>query len=245
MARLFGGDGRAVVVAMDHSSFMNVPLAGLDDVGRTAREVIAGGADAVMVPIGSAMAWADALAGAALILSVPNKPPGLERSIETALAVGADAVKCMCYPWSDDDQAGAVAWLGHECRRWGLPLMVETIPGGFAAGGEMRSPDRIAAGARVGVELGAAMIKTFYPGSPEGMTKVVGNCPVPVVVLGGERAADDQAVVQSVFEAVHAGARGVAIGRNIWQHPNPRGITRAIAGVVHENLSVDQALERM
>lgn len=245
-SRIFKEDGRSVIIAMDHTSFMPAPQPGLGDPTDLIREVIAGGADAVMMPAGSVVAAADAIGEAGLILSVNTSQPGLEKQLEAALQLGADAIKCMLYPWWEGHEGtGEVAWLGAEARRWGMPFMVETVPGGFVAGPELRTPERVAAAARIGVELGATMIKTFYPGTPEGMKTVVDYTPVPVVILGGAKATDEKSLLASVKEAVDGGAHGVAIGRNIWQHPNPRRMAAAIAAIVHGGASVDEAYREL
>ena len=245
-ARIFKQDGRSVIIAMDHTSFMPAPQPGLGDPAKLIREVVAGGADAVMMPAGSAAAAVDAVGEAGLVLSVNTAQPGLEKQLEAAIQLGADAIKCMLYPWKEEaDGTGETSWLGAEARRWGMPLMVETVPGGFEAGAEFRTPERIAAGARIGVELGATMIKTFYPGTPEGMRAVIEYTPVPVVILGGQKAEDEKALLRSIKEAVDGGAHGVAIGRNIWQHPDPRRMAAAIALIVHGGAGVDEAYREL
>jgi DhnA family fructose-bisphosphate aldolase class Ia len=65
---------------------------------------------------------------------------------------------------------------------------------------------------------------------------------VPVVVLGGAKAADDRSVLQAVAEALGTGAAGVAIGRNVWQHHDPAGMTRALVALVHGGATVGEAL---
>lgn len=245
-SRIFKRDGRSVIIAMDHTSFMPGPMPGLGDPSELIRKVVAGGADAVMMPAGSVGAAFDAIGDAGLILSVNTAQPGLEKQVEAALQLGADAIKCMLYPWWEGHEGtGEVSWLGAEARRWGMPFMVETVPGGFNAGAEMRTPERVAAAARIGVELGATMIKTFYPGTAVGMKTVVDYTPVPVVILGGQKAEDERALLASVKEAVDGGAHGVAIGRNIWQHPTPDRMAAAIASIVHGGVTVEEAYREL
>jgi DhnA family fructose-bisphosphate aldolase class Ia len=124
-----------------------------------------------------------------------------------------------------------------------MPLLVETVPGGFEAGPEMRTPEKIAAAARIGVEMGADFIKTFF--TTERFDVVTHNVPVPIVILGGEKAASERDLLESVKKAMDAGAKGVAIGRNIWQHAHPDRITAAIAAIVHGNATVEQALKEL
>jgi len=176
-------------------------------------------------------------------LSVDAESSFPQQIVETALRIGADGVKCMVYPgWDERPQSVAqFTALAFACRAWGMPVMAEVIPGGFVASAELRTPEKIAAGARIAVEAGADVIKTFYTGDAESFRLVVEYCPAPLVVLGGERAANDAALLQSVRDALDAGASGVAIGRNIWQHPHPAKITAALAALIHRGATVEPA----
>jgi fructose-bisphosphate aldolase/2-amino-3,7-dideoxy-D-threo-hept-6-ulosonate synthase len=81
-----------------------------------------------------------------------------------------------------------------------------------------------------------------YTGDINSFRKVVRGCPVPVVIAGGPKMAMDRDVFQMVSEAMKAGAIGVSIGRNVFQHKDPIAMTKALAKVVHENASVDRAM---
>ena len=171
-------------------------------------------------------------------LSVDVRPPLLERIVEIALQIGADGIKCMVYPWCAEvpDSLINFSALAAECLKWGIPLMAEVIPGGFSAGSEGRTPEKIAAGARVAMEAGADVIKTFYTGDAESFHLITQNCSVPIIVLGGERVDNDQDLLLNVRGALAAGAAGVAIGRNIWGHPQPEQITQLIATEIHSRV---------
>ena len=236
MHHLFKEDGRILIVAMDHAGFIDTPMPGMIHPGETIRKVVAGGADVVMTTFGTATKFTEELAGCGLILSASSNSPMGEYLVEAALSIGADAVKTMAYPWLD---------LGAECYKWGMPYLVETIPGGFMGGAKFKTPDKIAAGARIGAECGADFVKTFYTGDPESFKIVVENCPVPVVILGGAKGNNDREVLEVVKGAIGAGAVGVAMGRNIWQHQHPDKLVAAIASILHENVTVDQALKKL
>lgn len=244
MRRLMPADGRIFIVAMDHTSFLDAPVPALADYGTTCAEAVAGGADGFLVPLGSAGLYADQIGAAALIASVPTQPPMLDVVVERALALGADAVKAMVYPFADDNHTVLEASrLGADAARFGLPFIAETVPGGFGRR-DLHTPEKIAAGARIGVEAGADIIKTFYTGDPESMRTVIENAGVPVVVLGGPKMATVRDVLQVVHDAVVvAGAAGVAFGTNVWTHRSPRAITSAITAVIHGGASVDEALD--
>jgi DhnA family fructose-bisphosphate aldolase class Ia len=245
MRRLLRSDGRLFIVAMDHTSFLDVPVPALAAYGDTCRQAVAGGADAFLVPLGSATLYEEQIGRAALIASVPTAPPYGQYVVERALAAGADGIKTMIYPFGEDNSLADNGAVGSEAARVGLPWIAETIPGGFGRR-DLHTPEKIAAGARIGVELGADMIKTFYTGDPESMRIVIENAGVPVVVLGGPKMESVRDVLQVVYDAVVvAGAAGVAFGTNIWTHRDPRAITAAIASVIHGGASVDEALEHV
>lgn len=247
LSRLFGADNRCLVVALDHAGFMDKPLRGLESPGEVLRQTASAGADAFLVTPGSASRYSENMGRAGLWLSVDTAPVLAERVVKEALRLGADGLKCMVYPnW--DARPNSVAdffALALACREWNLPIMAEVIPGGFMAGPDMRAPEIIAAGARVAFEAGADVIKTIYTGSPESFAKVKAYCPAPIIVLGGERAKDDYTVLQSVRDAMDAGAAGVAIGRNVWQHPHPGKMTAALSTLAHGDTSVDDALIKL
>jgi DhnA family fructose-bisphosphate aldolase class Ia len=242
MRRLVPSDGRLFIVAMDHTAFLDAPVPALARYGATCAEAVAGGADAFLVPLGSAALYAEQIGPAALIASTPTGAPYGEHVVERALALGADAIKTMVYPFGDDNSVSENGAIGAQAAKVGLPFIAETIPGGFGRR-DLHTPDKIAAAARIGVELGADMIKTFYTGDPDSMGKVIENAGVPVVVLGGPKMETDRDILQVIHDAVVlAGAAGVAFGTNIWTHPRPRAITSAIAAVIHGGASVDEAL---
>ena len=96
---------------------------------------------------------------------------------------------------------------------------------------------------RTGAELGADIVKTNYTGDPDTFKQVVDGCPVPVVIAGGPRVETDRELLEMVKNSVDVGGAGVAIGRNVFQAESPQKTTKAIAGIVHNNLDVDEALK--
>jgi len=113
-----------------------------------------------------------------------------------------------------------------------VPFQAEVIPGGFDKP-DLHTPQNIATVCRQAAEMGADYVKTLYTGDPESMRRVVEGATVPVIILGGARAADDDCLVRQVDEALAAGVAGIAFGRNIWGHPDPAAITARLAEVVH------------
>ncbi len=235
LAHLFAPDGKSLIVAMDHAGFMDTVQHGLENPQQLIRDTVGAGADAFLITLGSAQRYAADIGHCGVWLSVDAQPPFLEKIVGTALQIGADGVKCLVYPWWDEQPHSLThfAALAAECNTWGLPVMAEVIPGGFTAKEDMRTVEKISAASRVAMEAGADVIKTFFAGDAKSFRAVVANCPVPLVVLGGARTADEDELLNNVREALNAGASGVAIGRNIWQHPQPAHITAALAEVVH------------
>jgi DhnA family fructose-bisphosphate aldolase class Ia len=118
------------------------------------------------------------------------------------------------------------------CEQWGLPLQAEVIPGGFGQP-EQHTPENIAMVARQAAEMGADYVKTLYTGDAESMCRVVEGATVPVIILGGDRSRDGDALVAQVTAALSAGVSGIAFGRNIWSANDPGAITARLAGVIH------------
>jgi DhnA family fructose-bisphosphate aldolase class Ia len=244
---LFREDGRTLIVAMDHAAFSDRPLPGLSHPGEIIKKVVCGGADAVMTTFGTACHFSEELAKCGLILTIRHDDPSVEEAVHAALAAGADAIKRMIYPWLDSDPYSVTYGFrtGDICMRWQLPFLAEVVPGGFQAGPELRTPEKIAAGARIGAECGADMVKTFYPGSPGGLRVVVENCYVPVVVLGGPRMDNERDLLEVVRGTMEGGGRGVAMGNNIWRHSHPDKLVAAIATIIHDGATVDQAMSKL
>jgi DhnA family fructose-bisphosphate aldolase class Ia len=232
MRRLFGADGRLLLVAMDHAAFLG-PVRGLDL--RTMALVVAAGADAIMTTYGTARRASQSpglLGQAALVLSLDVHAPDPEEQVQNALRLGADSVKVLAAS-GDRAQWTALARYALVCERWGMPLQAEVIPGGFDQP-DKHTPEHIARVCRQAVEMGADYIKTLYTGDPDSMRGVVeGACEVPVVILGGERVGDSAALVRQVGDALGAGVRGVAFGRNIWSQADPAGITARLVEAIH------------
>jgi DhnA family fructose-bisphosphate aldolase class Ia len=94
----------------------------------------------------------------------------------------------------------------------------------------------------VGAELGADIVKVVYTGSVESFREVVEGCFVPVVIAGGEKMENDEDIFEMVKGAVAAGAAGVSIGRNVFQHKDPMKIVKAISNIVHNGYTVEEGL---
>lgn len=237
---VFGPDGRAVIVAMDHPAYlgMGVPAAAVEAIA-------AAGPDAVLATWHLARSRPEAFASCGLILRVDGgvsdlgEPAGGDTSsllyrAEEAMVLGADAVIVMTFPGTPDEERslGRLARLAAECERLGLPVVAESIPGGWGQTVEWTAHN-VGRGARIAVELGADAVKTMCPGPPETFAEVAAACPGPVVALGGPKADDADQVVALARGVVAAGAAGVAFGRNVWGSDDPAGMVARLRAAVH------------
>lgn len=132
-----------------------------------------------------------------------------------------------------------------ECDAYGMPLMIEPLvfrpnkeAGGYMVDGD---EEKIIPLVRQAVELGADIIKADPTDDPTLYHKVIEVAgEIPVLVRGGG-AADVREVLRRTEELIRQGAAGIVYGRNVIQHPDPRGMTRALMRIVHENASAAEA----
>ncbi|MBC7110025.1 MAG: class I fructose-bisphosphate aldolase family protein [Archaeoglobi archaeon] len=244
--------GNTVIVPMDHGISIG-PVRGLVNLPETIDKVANGGANAVvqqkgMVKAGHRGYGRDIgliihLSASTSLAPDPNEKVLVTEVVE-AIKLGADAVSVHINIGSNTEaeQLRVLGKVSAECEEWGMPLLAMMYPRGPSITNPY-DPKIVAHVARAGAELGADIVKTNYTGDPRSFKEVVEGCPVPVVIAGGPKMSSDEDVLKMVRGAMDAGARGVAIGRNIFQHDDPEKMTRAIAMIVHENVDVKTAME--
>ncbi len=243
--------GNTVIVPMDHGVSMG-PIEGLRDLAKTVNAVADGGANAVVlhkgiVAFGHRGYGRDVGLIVHLSASTSLSPDPNEKvlvcTIEEAIKLGADAVSVHVNIGSKTEsyQLRKLGEISRLACEWGMPLLAMMYPRG--GGVDQYDEKAVALAARVGAELGADIIKTNFTGDVESFRRVVEGCPVPVVVAGGPKMGNYKEILNMVRAAMDAGARGVAIGRNIFQAEDPTKMTRAISMIVHENAEVKDALE--
>jgi putative autoinducer-2 (AI-2) aldolase len=122
-----------------------------------------------------------------------------------------------------------------EAERYGIPVLAVT-----AVGKEMKRDARyMSLASRMATELGAHIVKTYFVNEFE---KVIESCPVPVVIAGGKKQPEDEAL-KMAYDAIHAGAIGVDMGRNIFQSSDPIAMIKAVNAIVHKNVTSKEAFE--
>lgn len=253
LRRLLAADGRGVVVPMDHG-VSEGPMRGLERPAQTTAAVVSGGADSVIVHKGLVRGIAVSLGRTPFWLHVSastglNPDPNDKRlvaTVEEAVRLGADGVSIHVNVGAPEESR-MVEDLGRvagECDKWGLPLLAMMYPRGH----EIRNPhdlELVKKVARLGYELGADVLKVPYTGSPETFRDVVAGVDVPVLVSGGPKANRDEDFLAMVAGSVEAGGAGVSVGRNLWQHADPAAMTRAVARIVHDRVSLNDALAEL
>lgn len=249
LRRIMQQDNHTVIVPMDHGVTVG-PIQGIVNMQQTVNNLLEGGVDAVLVHRGIAKHVDMGKAGLIVMLSgMTNLSPNVNSkvqvcSVREAIRLGADAVSVHVNVGAQDEDKmlsnlGSVA---DECELYGLPLLAMMYPRGPKIQNE-HAVEFVAHAARIGAELGADLIKANFTGSIESFKTVVEGCPVPVVIAGGPKCKNPQEVLQTTHDALKAGAAGVSMGRNVFQHDNPALIVKALSAIVHRGASVEQALK--
>ena len=265
--RLFDGtSGRCLDVAVDHGFFGEPAfLTGITDIARTVDVLVDAAPDAVQLTVGQARHLQSrpgrhkpALVLRSDVANVygPDLPSSLfslvvDRAAETAVRLDAVCLVVNIFDMPGQPELRRqclqnVVRLKAECEPFGMPLMVEPLVmkannagGAYLVDGEV---SRITALVRQAVELGADLVKadpTDDPADYGRVVEVAGG--VPVLVRGGGRVPDRE-LLQRTADVLAQGARGIVYGRNIIQHHDPAGITRALMAVLHRGTPVDDAL---
>lgn len=246
--------GHLVIIPMDHGVSVG-PVAGLEDIGSAVAKASKGGATSVVVhkglarfvdatSLGAAGLWIHLSASSGL-----NPDPNDKRlvgTVEEAIAAGADGISIHVNIGAptESHMVEDMGRVSKACRAFGMPLLAMM----YARGHEIKDPHdvkHIRHIARLGAELGADIVKCPYTGSVATFREVVQGCPVPVVISGGPKMDSDAAVLRMVEEAMAAGAKGVSVGRNAFQHPKPEAMTRAIADVVLRGRKATDAAKQL
>jgi len=247
LSRIFNPEtGRTVMLAVDHGYFLG-PTRKLEDPRATITPLLPY-ADALMLTRGVLRNSVDPEAGIPVVLRVSGGASiigpslaneGLTTSIEEAIRLNVSAVTMSIFVGTEHERETLLnlARLVDEGERYGIPVLAVTAVGKKL---EKRDARFLSLCCRIAAELGAHYVKTYYC---EGFEKVVESCPVPVVIAGGPQLDSFRDTLQLAHDAISRGAKGVDMGRNIWQDEHPVAAIRAVRGVVQEKMTVDEAFE--
>ena len=237
--------GKTVMLAVDHGYFMG-PTTGLEQLDKMVVPLLPY-ADVLMPTRGALRNYVPSdtdvpivlrVSGGTSIINTENLlHEGITVSMEDAirLNVAGVAFSIMVGAKFERDTLLAFTQVIDEAERYGIPALAVT-----AVGRDMvRNAKYMALASRIAAELGARIVKTYYV---EGFEKVVDSCPVPIVIAGGKKLPEDEALVMA-YSAIQAGAVGVDMGRNIFQSEDPVAMIQAVKSVVHKGATPQEAFE--
>lgn len=234
--------GRTVMLAVDHGYFLG-PTTGLEDLGKAVAPLLKH-ADTLMLTRGMLRNAVPATADVPIVLRVSGgtsivgsalSNEEITVSIRDAIRLNVAGVALSIFVGSEHEKQTLtnLSRLIDEAGEFGIPVLAVT-----AVGKEMARDARyLGLCCRIAAELGVDFVKTYYCDDFE---KVVGGCPVPVVIAGGKKIPERDAL-QLAYDAVSRGAVGVDMGRNIFQSDAPEAMIQAVRAVVHKGARPDEA----
>lgn len=245
LSRVFNPrSGKTVMLAFDHGYIMG-PTSGLERIDLTIAPLLEY-ADCLMCARGILRTLVPPTvnkpislrcsAGSTVLTELNDECIGVE--IEDAIRLNATMMAVMCAIGGKYE----ALTIRNLCRmietglRYGIPTL-----GVNAVGTELTRDARyLALGARVIAENGAQVVKTYF--CEEGFEKVTAACPVPIVIAGGKKLPEPEAL-EMAWKAIDQGAMGVDMGRNIFQADDPVAMIKAVRSVVHDNAKPGDAFQ--
>jgi 3-hydroxy-5-phosphonooxypentane-2,4-dione thiolase len=245
LARIFRpATSRTVMLAIDHGYFQG-PTTGLERVDLSILPLLRY-ADALMTTRGMVRSTIPPASGAPIVLRASGGPSVLRElsdeqiavSMEDAARINACAVAVQVFIGGEFETQSVhnMTRLVDQGQRYGIPVLAVT-----AVGKELTRDARyLRLATRICAELGAHFVKTYY--CSEDFDTVAAACPVPLVMAGGKKLPELDALIMA-YQAVEAGAAGVDMGRNIFQSDYPEAMIRAVGAVVHGSAKPEEAFE--
>ena len=245
LARIFNAKtGRTVMLAFDHGYFQG-PTTGLERIDLSIVPLIPH-ADVLMCTRGALRTVIPASAtkpvvlrcsgGQSILTELSNETIAVD--IDDAIRLNAAAITAQIYIGAphEHDSIKNLIKLIDTGNRYGIPTMAVT-----GVGADMTRDLRyFSLATRIAAELGAHYVKSYF--IEEGFEKVCAGCPVPIVIAGGKKLPELDALTMA-YKAVDQGAAGVDMGRNIFQSDSPVAMIQAVSAVVHRNEKPEQALD--
>jgi putative autoinducer-2 (AI-2) aldolase len=245
LGRIFNKDsGKTVMFAVDHGYFQG-PTTGLERLDLAVPPLLAD-ADALMATRGAIRTSIDPAMSKPIVLRASGGPSILRElsdeivavTLEDAIRINASALAVQIFIGSENETQSIqnLTKLVDEGLRYGIPVM-----GVIAVGKEMvRDARYFRLACRIGAELGAQVIKVYY--TEEEFETVVSSCPVPLVVAGGKKLPELEALL-TAQKSIAEGAAGVDMGRNIFQSNSPESMIKAVRSVVHHGATAQEAFQ--
>ena len=236
-------DNRALMLAVDHGYFLG-PTEKLE-VPRKAIAPLLKYCDSLMLTRGVQRTSVNPkfptpivlrVSGGSSIIGADLSNEEITVSIKDAIRLNACALAMSIFVGSKYEKQTIVnlGKLVSEAEEFGIPVLAVT-----AVGKEIGQKDEryLSLACRIAAEQGAHIVKTYYC---ENFEKVVESCPVPIIIAGGKKIPERNAL-ELAYNSIKSGAVGVDMGRNIWQSDNPVPMIRAVRSIVHGNSNVNDA----
>jgi len=245
LARIFNpADGRTVMLAIDHGYFQG-PTSGLERIDVNIMPLVPD-ADVVMCTRGILRTIIPPAITKPIVIRASGGPSILKElsdeqiamDMEDCIRLGVCATAIQVFIGGEFESRSVVNMtkLVDAGLRYGIPTMAVT-----AVGREMeRNAKYFRLATRMCAELGAHYIKTYYV--EEGFETVTSACPVPIVIAGGKKQPELDAL-KMAYNAIDQGASGVDMGRNIFQSDSPLGMMKAIKAIVHGGEKPEKAYD--
>ncbi|MHA7646973.1 3-hydroxy-5-phosphonooxypentane-2,4-dione thiolase [Nitrosopumilus sp. S4] len=235
-------NNRALMLAVDHGYFLG-PTEKLENpkkvIGPLLKHcdslMLTRGVQRTSVPATTSTPMVLRVSGGSSIIGDDLSQEDITVSIQDAIRLNASALAMSIFVGSKYEYQTIVnlGKLVNEANKYGIPVLAVT-----AVGKELGKDARyLSLACRIAAEQGAHIVKTYYC---ENFEKVVQSCPVPIIVAGGKKIPERDAL-QLTYNSIKGGAVGVDMGRNIWQSEHPVAMIRAVRSIVHGNMDVDQA----
>jgi class I fructose-bisphosphate aldolase len=250
LGRVFNRDGRAFVVALDHGILMGA-VKGIEDLEDTVKKLIKVNPDALQVTPGAFRILKDNFIGRGapsliIRLDVSNYLRGTEvkgsyyenlYSIKDAVSMGAEAVVVYYLVGYEDESIEGknireISKIISDSEEYGMPVIVEPlyISKGYDS---LRDPEKVKLITRIASELGADALKVDYTGDKASFKEVVRSSFAPILVRGGPKSSNEEEFIKMMREAIECGAKGITVGRNLWQSRDIERMGLELLKVVH------------
>src|SRR3989344_5662581 len=237
-------NNRALMLAVDHGYFLG-PTEKLENPKKVIAPLLkycdslmlTRGVQRTSVPTSTNIPMVLRVSGGSSIIGEDLSQEEITVSIKDAIRLNASALAMSIFVGSKYEHQTIVnlGKLVNEAEEYGIPVLAVT-----AVGKELGKDARyLSLACRIAAEQGAHIVKTYYC---DNFDKVVQSCPVPIIVAGGKKIPELDAL-QLTYNSIKGGAVGVDMGRNIWQSANPVAMIRAVRHIVHGNATVDQAFK--
>jgi 3-hydroxy-5-phosphonooxypentane-2,4-dione thiolase len=245
LSRIFSPEsGRTVMLAIDHGYFQG-PTTGLERIDVTILPLVPY-CDALMLTRGILRSTVPPTCSRPIVMRASGGPSVLKELSDEEIAVGIEdairmnvsalAIQLFIGGQFESRSIHNMTRLVDQGLSAGIPVMAVT-----AVGKQMnRDAQYFRLACRMAAELGAHFVKTYYV--PEGFETVTASCPVPIVMAGGKKLPELDALTMA-YNAVQQGASGVDMGRNIFQSPAPIAMLKAVREVVHNNMKPAHAFD--